>query len=59
MLILRFCLLLAAAALAPSWRPLAAQVASGAPAPFDFTILTIASAPGAPDVAAVSVVVTS
>ena len=30
-----------------------------APAPFDFTILTIASAPGAPDVAAVSVVVTS
>ena len=30
-----------------------------APAPFDYTILTIASAPGAPDVAAVSVVVTA
>lgn len=39
MLILRFCLLLAAAALMPSWHPLAAQVAAGAPAPFDFVVV--------------------
>lgn len=39
MLILRFCLLLAAAALVPSWHPLAAQVAAGVPAPFDFVVV--------------------
>lgn len=39
MLILRLCLLLAGAALVPSWRPLTAQAAAAATVSFDFVVV--------------------
>jgi ABC-type phosphate transport system substrate-binding protein len=39
MLILRFCLLLAGAALVPSWRPLAAQPPASTAVSFDFVVV--------------------